>query len=175
LCADINLDHIDDGFLKFAWQNLAPEHRARILAGSPKTFWLFGAGASHHYALNAFGIPIPLADGFFEAFHQLPTSQGFHAHVGPFISFLEHYRGVPPDQVSRWRENIEDFMTSVENALDELKEATRGREYPRSMIDVKKSWNSVPNFDRNSYENFSSYHSRKFSPSCQGGQMVLSI
>jgi hypothetical protein len=43
MCAAINLDDIDDDFLGFAWLNLAPE--ARALANSPKTFWLFGAGA----------------------------------------------------------------------------------------------------------------------------------
>src|SRR5262245_813390 len=96
LCADINLEDIDEGFLGFAWENLAPEARAKILVKTPKTFWLFGAGASHHYTLNASGVPVPLASGFFKAFHHLPTSQGFHAHVGPLLNFLEEYRGITP-------------------------------------------------------------------------------
>jgi hypothetical protein len=75
VCAAIDLDQIDEGFLKFAWLNLMPEARARILAKRPKTFWLFGAGASHHYDLNPFGIPVPLASDFFKTFHHLPTSQ----------------------------------------------------------------------------------------------------
>ncbi len=128
MCAAVNLEQIDDDFLGFAWLNLAPEARARIRADSPKTFWLFGAGASHHYALNAFGVPIPLANGFFKAFHRLPTSQGFHAYIGPFSSFLEHYRGVSPEKAWEWDENIEDFMTSVERRLDELRESTSGRD-----------------------------------------------
>ena len=123
----VNLEDIDDDFLGFAWLNLAPEARARILAKLPKTFWLFGAGASHHYDLNAFGVPLPLANGFFEAFYKLPTSQGFHAHIGPFISFLEHYRGVPPEKAGEWRENIEDFMTSIESELEELRVSKGGR------------------------------------------------
>jgi hypothetical protein len=73
VCA-VNLEDIDDSFLSFAWLNLTPEHRTRILSKSPKTFWLFGAGASHHYDLNAFGVSVPLANGFFEAFHHVPTS-----------------------------------------------------------------------------------------------------
>lgn len=128
MCAAFNVDQIDDDFLKFAWLNLWPEARVRLLHKSPKTFWLFGAGASHHYNLNLFGVPVPLASGFFKAFHRLPTSQGFQAHVGPLISFLEHYRGVSPHKVGEWDENIEDFMTSIENELEAMKEAIRGRE-----------------------------------------------
>lgn len=126
MCASVNLDVIDDEFLRFAWLNLTPKSRARILTNSPKTFWLFGAGASHHYNLNAFNVPVPLANGFFKAFHNLPTSQGFDAHIGPFISFLERYRGVSPERAGEWDANIEDFMTSVEQELDTLRESTRG-------------------------------------------------
>lgn len=127
MCASFNLEVVDDSFLSFAWLNLAPEARARILAKSPKTFWLFGAGASHHYDLNAFGVPVPLASGFFKAFNRLPTSQGFDAHVGPFIDFLKDYRGVRPEQVGEWDENIEAFMTSVESKLEAVRESANGR------------------------------------------------
>ncbi|HET9283014.1 MAG TPA: hypothetical protein VFR24_13730 [Candidatus Angelobacter sp.] len=128
MCAEFNVDGIEEEFLKFAWLNLRPEDRVRILEKSPKTFWLFGAGASHHYSFNAFDVPVPLASGFFKAFHRLPTSQGFQAHVGPLISFLEHYRGVPPDRVGEWDENIEYFMTSVEKKLEEIREKKKERE-----------------------------------------------
>jgi hypothetical protein len=42
-----------------------------------------------------------LASDFFKAFNELPTSQGFGAHIGPLISYLEHYKGVAPDQGKR--------------------------------------------------------------------------
>jgi len=129
MCAAVLLEEIDDAFLGFCWDNLKPETRLRILAKSPKTFWLFGAGASHHYTLNPFAEPVPLANGFFEAFNNLPTSQGFQAHVGPFINFLEHYRGVPPEKAGAWCENIEDFMTSIEQELDGLRESLRQRPF----------------------------------------------
>lgn len=138
MCAAINPNDIDPGFLTFAWLNLAPEARAKILAKSPTTFWLFGAGASHHYDLNAYGVPVPLASGFFKAYHHLPISQGFHAHVGPFNNFLEEYRGVTPETVGEFDENIEAFMTSVESELEILRETARGRdltkdEYSRAL------------------------------------------
>src|SRR5579872_285926 len=117
----LDLETVSDDFLIFCWSNLPPRDRAKVMAGYPRTLWLFGAGASHHYNLNARGVPVPLANGFFEAFHNLPTSQGFHAHIGPFISYLGHYRGVQAQDVSRWRENIEDFMTYIEAEISELR------------------------------------------------------
>jgi len=121
------LASIDDAFMRFCWFSLPPSARARILSRAGKTTWLFGAGASHHYDLNRFGVPVPLASGFFEAFNRLPTSQGFGAHIGPLISFLEHYRGIAPDRVAAWNENIENFMTSIESKLEEFKAKKRGR------------------------------------------------
>ena len=118
---ELNLDAIDDAFLAYCWANLGPRDRAKMLAGSPRTVWLFGAGASHHYDLNFRGVPVPLANGFFEAFNSLPTSAGLHAYIGPLISFLRDYRGVPPDRIPEWKENIEDFMTSVEDGLERVR------------------------------------------------------
>jgi len=117
----VDLEKVENNFLAFAWENLSPRDRAKVLADSPKTAWIFGAGASHHYDLNARGVPVPLANSFFNAFHHLPTSEGFHAYVGPFISFLQHYRGIKILEVSKWTENVEDFMTSVESELIDLR------------------------------------------------------
>jgi len=110
-----------DGFLSFAWDNLPTRDRLKLLQREKKTVWLFGAGASHHYNLNTCGVKVPLAKGFFEALHALPTSKGFHAHIGPLLSYLHIYRGVHPSKASEWTENIEDFMTSIESEIEELR------------------------------------------------------
>jgi hypothetical protein len=128
----------DDAFMRFCWFSLPPSARARILAHTGKTTWIFGAGASHHYDLNRFGVQVPLASGFFKAFNCLPTSQGFGAHIGPFISFLEHYRGVAPDRVATWDENIENFMTSIESKLEEFKARKKRRRL--SAEDFGDAW-----------------------------------
>lgn len=124
---ELDLENLPDGFFGYMWQDLNPRDRAKIMKGFPKTVWIFGAGASHHYNLNSRNVPIPLANGFFEAFHVLPTSEGSHAHVGPIISFLGHYRGIHPNDVSQWSENIEDFMTSIEAEINELRKIGKRR------------------------------------------------
>ena len=118
----VNQNMSEDDFLRFCWFSLSPADRARTLEKMTKTAWLFGAGASHHYNWNRSGTHIPLASGFFKAFNRLPTSEGFSAHIGPLISFLEHYRGIHPLDVGEWNENIEDFMTSIEAKLNALRQ-----------------------------------------------------
>ncbi len=120
-------------FLRFCWDSLWARDRARLLANAPKTVWLFGAGASNHYNLNSYGVPIPLANGFFAAFNSLPTSMGFNAHVGPLVSYLAHYRNVAPNSISEWTENIETFMTSMERDLMTLSRKTK-----RSQAEILK-------------------------------------
>lgn len=118
---EIDLRAVSDGFLTHCFADLSPRDRLKAFTGSPKTVWLFGAGASHHYNLNPHRVRIPLANGFFEAFHDLPTSGGLHAFIGPLTSYLAKYRGVSAERASEWRENIEAFMTSVESRLDRLR------------------------------------------------------
>jgi hypothetical protein len=60
----VNLDNVENGLLDFSWDNLSPRDRIKVMADSPRTVWIFGADASHHYDLNARGIPVPLANGF---------------------------------------------------------------------------------------------------------------
>ena len=126
----INLEDAEDGFYEYSWlNNLSPRDRAKISIDLPKTVWLFGAGASHHYQFNIMNEPVPLANGFFKAFHNLPTSQGFQAYVGPLINFLSYSRGVNPFEVSEWSENIEDFMTSVEYDINLILDEAEGRRF----------------------------------------------
>jgi hypothetical protein len=134
------------GFLAFLWDNLTPSDRFRIRNGAVKTAWIFGAGASHHYAMNPAGVSIPLANGFFEAFHNLPTSEGFQAHIGPLVNYLYHSRGIQPAEVYKWRENIEDFMTSIEQEIDDLRSTVNtGKNLHKDQLE--KSLNAATCFN----------------------------
>ncbi|MFZ0929445.1 MAG: hypothetical protein WAN11_12635 [Syntrophobacteraceae bacterium] len=142
---DFDFEALDEGFLAFLWRNLSPIDRAHVTVDSPKTAWVFGAGASHHYNLNARGVPIPLANGFFQTFNKLPTSEGFQAHVGPLISFLNSYRGIKPDEAMYYAENIEDFMTSVEAELGVQRELRR--KAAENRIDMQKVFSLASAFN----------------------------
>jgi hypothetical protein len=109
-------------FLQFAWDNIGNRGRLELLKNTPKTVWLLGAGASHHYSLNPYNVEVPLANGFFAAMNHLPTSQGYHAHIGPLINYLHSYRGIRPDKAYEFDENIEDFMTSIEAEIMAFKD-----------------------------------------------------
>lgn len=117
---NINIKDFPDGFLSFAWDNLRANNRLQLLKDKPKTVWIFGAGASHHYFLNTHGVHVPLANSFFKALNNLPTSEGFHAHVGPLSNYLYRYRGIHPSKTHEYEENIEDFITSVEAEISHL-------------------------------------------------------
>jgi hypothetical protein len=146
---DFDPEKIPDDFLFFAWENLSPRDRAKVLSGSPRTAWVFGAGASHHYNLNSRAVPMPLANGFFEAFHKLPTSEGFHAFVGPLIAYLAHSRGIMARDAIHWTENIEDFMTSVESELSQMREMRRRLQ--EDQIDMMKQFSAVGVFNNMSF------------------------
>ena len=137
---------MEDPFLAFMWDNLSPRDRIKVLNEMPKTVWFIGAGASHHYAMNSRGVNVPLANGFFEAFNSLPTSEGFQAHVGPFISYLLHSRGIKPAEVPNWRENIEEFMTSIEREVDELRQRINNQSELDS-IDTEKKFSLTTTFN----------------------------
>jgi hypothetical protein len=111
----------EGAFLAWVWDNVTFQDRIKLLDHAPKTVWLFGAGASRHYNLNARGAPMPLAREFFAAFHQLPTSEGLQARVGPLISYLYHFKGVDISKSPDWLEDIEEFMTCIEDEIATLR------------------------------------------------------
>ncbi|RPJ77905.1 MAG: hypothetical protein EHM20_05185 [Alphaproteobacteria bacterium] len=118
----------ENSFCHFLWNNLTTRDRVKVLQSKKRTIWLFGAGASCHYALNNRGVNMPLARDFFKAMHRLPTTDGFNAYIGPLISYLHKYRGVHPINLSEWTEDIEQFMTSIENEIDLLRKKKEKKE-----------------------------------------------
>jgi hypothetical protein len=133
----------EDNFYRFLWNNLSTRDRFKVLQGKKRTLWLFGAGASHHYALNTRGVNMPLAKDFFKAMHRLPTTDGFNAHIGPFLSYLHNYRGVHPLQAAEWTEDIEQFMTSIETEINELREKKEKNELTRDEFEKSTALSTV--------------------------------
>ena len=135
----------DPHHLSFLWANLRPRD-AKVLGKAPRTLWWFGAGASHHYNLNSSGVPVPLAMGFFEAFHLLPTSQGFRTPMSGHLFHSCATTGVClPIEVYKWTENVEDFMTSVEKEIARLRRIKAKRQLNRE--EMSRLYSFAPTFN----------------------------
>ena len=131
-----------------------------------------GAGASHHYGMNERGVKVPLANGFFDAFHSLPTSEGFRADVGPLINYVFYSRGIKPAEISTLRENIEDFMTSIEQELENLREKKNsGAEL--SEDEVKKGMNAAAAFNNMAFIFANVINESQNGPSCTAYHELL--
>jgi hypothetical protein len=40
----VDLENVKESFLTFSWENLSPRDRAKVMADSPRTVWIFGLG-----------------------------------------------------------------------------------------------------------------------------------
>ena len=82
--------------------------------------YILGAGASHAYRLSPTGVRPPLAKGFFHAFNDLRISGDRYVRVGQIVRYVQQTRGVDPFQFHEWNENIEDFLTEIDERLRKL-------------------------------------------------------
>jgi hypothetical protein len=79
--------------------------------------FLFGAGASHSYPLSPTGVRPPLAQSFFEVFNQLELGEDPNVLVGSIVIYVRDTRGVSPLDFGGWNENIEDFLTEIDERI----------------------------------------------------------
>jgi hypothetical protein len=79
--------------------------------------FLFGAGASHSYDRSPSGIRPPLSRGFFEAYNKLGISTDRLVLVGNLVNYVRDTRGVSPWDFGVWNENIEDFLTEIDELI----------------------------------------------------------
>lgn len=85
--------------------------------------FLFGAGASHSYSQSPTGVRPPLARGFFQAYHDLDISGDRYVLVGAIVNYVRDTRGVDPFKFGDWKENIEDFLTEIDERIGDPERA----------------------------------------------------
>src|SRR5690242_15891288 len=78
---------------------------------------ILGAGASHSYSQSPSGIRPPLARNFFEAFNVLSISGDRHVLIGSILNYVRDTRGVNILDFPSCNENIEDFLTEIDEQL----------------------------------------------------------
>ena len=134
------MQDMEDGFLTFCWQNLAPEARARILSQSAQDILGFLALAPHITMISTLSACLSrLLVVFFKPTTICPSPRGLTLTSGHFLNnFLQEYRGVTPETIAQFDENIEAFMTSVEGELERIREAAKdhklsGDEYAHAI------------------------------------------
>lgn len=81
------------------------------------TAYIFGAGASHSYKDSPSGVRPPLASGFFDAYGRLKISEDFEVRVGDLVNYVRDRKDVPPEQFAKFKPNIEEFMTEVDELV----------------------------------------------------------
>lgn len=79
--------------------------------------YLFGAGASHSYAISPTGVQPPLAKGLFDAFHQLDIAEDSHVRIGDIVCYVRDTRNVDATVFGAWNEDIETFLSEVEDLI----------------------------------------------------------
>jgi hypothetical protein len=78
---------------------------------------ILGAGASHSHSSSPTGTRPPLAKSFFEAYNQLSISEDRYVLIGFIVNYVRDTRGVDPFQFGSWSENIEDFLTEIDDKI----------------------------------------------------------
>jgi len=85
------------------------------------TVYLLGAGASHAYDGSRFGVRPPSAKGFFDAYSRLPISEDFDVKVGAIVNFARDYYGIDPASFLSFSEDVESFMSRVDEVIELLR------------------------------------------------------
>ncbi len=82
--------------------------------------FIFGAGASFSYMQSKTGIRPPLATRLFETYFQLPIADDPYVVVGNLVNYVRDSRGIPPERFGDFKENAEDFLTELDDRVNEL-------------------------------------------------------
>lgn len=92
--------------------------------------YIFGAGASHSYNGSISQVKPPLAKGFFKAFNKLKISSDSYVRVGNIINYVRDTRDYKPEKFSTWDEDIESFLTEVDDLIFEQTKKNKGNATP---------------------------------------------
>jgi len=81
--------------------------------------YILGAGASFSYDESPTGVRPPLANGFFGAYCSLDISGDIEVRVGDIVNYVRDEYGLQPDKFCEFKENVEPFMTQLDEYVRE--------------------------------------------------------
>lgn len=82
-----------------------------------KTVYILGAGASKGYSGSKTSVNPPLASELFTVYNKLDIACDRHVRVGDIITYVRDTRGVAEWEFMNWNENIEEFLTEIEDKI----------------------------------------------------------
>lgn len=82
--------------------------------------FLLGAGASYSYTQSPLNVRPPLATRLFETYFKLPIAEDPHVIIGHLVNYVRDTRGITPDSFGQFTENAEDFLTELDDRVNEL-------------------------------------------------------
>ena len=79
--------------------------------------YILGAGASYSYDDFPTELLPPLANGFFKTYCDLDISEDIQARVGDIVNYVRDEYGLRTDHFCEFAENVEPFMTQLDEHL----------------------------------------------------------
>ena len=94
---------------------------------STKRAVVLGAGASCSYTDSPTGQRPPLANQIIPTYFNLDISENRFVLVGNIVNFIRDTKGIPPEEFSSWRDDIERFLTEIDQEIVSLAPRLKGR------------------------------------------------
>jgi hypothetical protein len=125
--------------------NLSIQSGKKISGGCMKTVYILGAGASKSYSGSKTGVNPPLASELFTVFNKLDISHDRHVRIGDIVTYVRDTRGVSEWEFMNWNENIEDFLTEIEDKLLSIyKQKNKGEDiFDSELIYLQKVYDRM--------------------------------
>jgi len=87
-----------------------------------------GAGASCSYTDSPTGQRPPLASQIIPTYFNLDISKNRFVLTGNIVNYVREYKGIRPEDFSSWRDDIERFLTEIDEEIVSLALRLKGRQ-----------------------------------------------
>lgn len=89
---------------------------------------VLGAGASCSYADSPTGLRPPLANQIIPTYFNLDISANRFVLVGNIVNYVRNTKGILPEEFSSWRDDIERFLTEIDEEIFSLAQRLKGKQ-----------------------------------------------
>jgi hypothetical protein len=98
---------------------------------SSKRTVVLGAGASCSYTDSPTGQRPPLANQIMPTYFNLDISENRFVLIGNLVNYVRNTKGIPPEEFPSWRDDIERFLTEIDEEIVALAPRLKGKKLPQ--------------------------------------------